>query len=230
MVSFSSSTPNRAGERSTQSRARRCVVERCVSEMRTVSRMRTEQSQISKYRSRRKTHGKLSPSLRHPDDDRDRQTTPEVERHPRLAMDDMAATRAQCLRGTGNAASVKGKTIAPCALLRRAVYLEVCGQETEAANVSTLGTLDIAADHELHLAGAEALLQDRTTPKMTWISVEDCLTKYLTFRSLSCMKVYLGKLADIHLLSLLIDHDIVTLFDMSRTSSANKGCVATCSS
>lgn len=108
-------------------------------------------------------------------------------------MDDMAATQAQCLRGTGNGASVKEKTIVRCALHPRAVCLEACGQETGAANVSTLGILGIAADHELHLAGAEALLHGRITPKMIWTSVEDCLMKYLTFRSLSCMKAYLGE-------------------------------------
>jgi len=169
------------------------VVERCVSDMKTVFGMRAKQSQISKSRSHRKTLGKLSLSRRHPGDDRVHQTTPEVERHPRLVTDDMAATRVQCLRGTENDASVKGKTIVRCALHHRAVCLEACGQEIGAANVSTPGTLGIAADHELHLAGAEALLHVRIIPKMTWISVEDCPTKYLTFRFLFCMKAYLGE-------------------------------------
>jgi hypothetical protein len=82
--------------------------------------------QIWKYRSLRRTHAKLKPSLPHPADDRDHQTILEAAQHPRLETDDSAAIRVRCPPGIETVVTfAREKTTAQCDRPHHVVRLEV---------------------------------------------------------------------------------------------------------
>jgi hypothetical protein len=116
----------------------------------------------------------------------------------RLETDDLEATRVPCRPESEIGAFARGRITAPCGLLHLAAYHGACDPGTEAATDSTPAT---AADHEHRRADVAALRPDKTTLRMIWTCVADCLMRSLTFRFWSSLMAYLGTWSSILILT-----------------------------